>query len=131
MKKKLFFATICVMVCMFFCESFTINDQICSRNEMTMSDQCYIVKITYDIVWEYRTDMYDGTTIKTETKKTGASQIFRECASSEFNAIESAKNSCYEVCTNNGKYIKKIGEYYVFEVRRITSAEVTGSCGDC
>ena len=98
---------------------------------MTMSDQCYVVKITYDIVWEYRTARYDGTTIKTETKKTGAWQTFRECADSEFAAIGRAKRSCFEVCSDDGKYINKIGEYYVFEVRRITSAEVTGSCGDC
>lgn len=134
MKTKHFFATILVMVCMFICESFTVNDQTNYTNEMSMGgeNQCYIVKITYDIVWEYKTTLYNGTTVRSEMKKNGKTTISRQCADSESKAINDAKDECHKVCSNNGKYIKQSTDgYYIYEVHRITSAEVTGSCGDC
>lgn len=135
MKTKHFFATILVMVCMFICESFTVNDQTNYTNEMSMGDeyQCYIVKITYDIIWEYRTARYNGTTVRSEMKKQGITTTSRQCADSESEAINDARDECHKVCSNDyGKYIKQTTDgYCIFEVHRITSAEVTGSCGDC
>ena len=135
MKTKHFFATILVMVCMFICESFTVNDQTNYQNEMSMGgdSQCYIVKLTFDIVWEYRTGRNNGTTVRNETKRSGVKITTQQCAYSESGAIDGAKYECHNFCNNiDGKYIQQTSDgYYIFEVRRITSAEVTGSCGDC
>lgn len=123
------------MVCMFICESFTVNDQTNYQNEMSMGsdEQCYIVKITFDVVWEYRTGRNGGTTVRNETRSSGVKITTRQCAYRESEAIDGAKYECYNFCNNgDGKYIKQTTDgYYIFEVRRITSAEVTGSCGDC
>ena len=132
--KKLFLVLIAAMT-IFFGSSFkpnTTSRQVQS-NATPQQDQCYRVKVIYDIVYETRTARWGGTVVNSKTMATDQVYTTPQCASSESEARDQAVHECYEACNNQeGKYIKETSDgLYMFEVRRVKRTEITGSCGNC
>lgn len=96
-------------------------------------DQCYKVKVTFDVIFEKRTARWGGTVIESTTGQTGASYTTSICAKNESEAREEAERECHNVCNNGeGKYVKETSDgYYLFEIRRVTRTEIIASCGNC
>ena len=131
--KKLFLIIIAAMT-IFFGSSFkpnTTSQQ--TQSETPQQDQCYRVKVIFDIVYETRTARWGGTVVNSKTMATDQVYTTPQCASSESEARDKAVHECYEACNNEeGKYIKETSDgLYMFEVRRVKRTEITGSCGDC
>lgn len=95
--------------------------------------QCYQVKVTYDIVYETRTERYAvGSVVSSTIMYKDQVYFSNQCAISESQARDLAVQECYKSCSNNaGKYIQETSSGYVFEVRRVTKTEIVGTCGNC
>lgn len=131
--KKLFFVLIAAMA-IFFGSSFKpqATSQQNQFNATPQQDQCYQVKVTFDVVYEIRTERWGGSVIESRVGKTGVSITTAQCAKSESDARDQAVRECYEFCNNeDGKYVKETSGGYMFEVRRVTRTDIVGSCGDC
>ncbi len=132
--KKLFLILIAAMT-IFFGSSFkpdATSQQVQSK-ATPQQDQCYRVKVTYDIIYERRTERWGGSVIESKTMKTGEVYVTPQCASSESEARDKAVSECYESCNNGeGKYVKESSNGgYIFEVRRVTRTDIIGTCGNC
>lgn len=133
--KKLFLVIMAVMT-IFLGSSFkpnTTSQQVQSK-ATPQQDQCYRVKVTYDIIYELRTGRWGGSVIESKTVKTGEVYTTPICASSESEARDKAVDECNESCNNGeGKYVKEAsnGNGYIFEVKRVTRTDIIGTCGSC
>lgn len=98
-------------------------------------NECYKVKITFQVIQEIRSDYYNGTVLNSKVIKNDAFRYERVCANSESEAKKQAAHLCSSECSRVGNYIRKTTingeEAYVFEVRKISEIEIVGSCGEC
>jgi hypothetical protein len=133
--KKLFLILVAAIT-IFLGSSFKPN----AMSQQTLSsatpqqEQCYRVKVTYDIIYELRTERWGGSVIQSKTVKSGETYITPQCADSESEARDQAVSECYNACNNGeGKYVKEAsnGNGFIFEVRRVTRTDIIGTCGNC
>lgn len=128
--KKLFLVLIAAMT-IFLGSSFKPNAMSQQINATPQQEQCYRVKVTYDIIYELRTARWGGSVIESKIAKSGETYITPQNANSESEARDQAVSECYRSCNNgDGKFVKEAsnGNGFIFEIRRVTRTEIIGTC---